>query len=158
MKLGKLPPREDARTLLIDNYFTRELPPPPAVIDLSSKVSSWPMYDNDKIGDCTCATAGHMIQLWSSLMGKQATPTTDQIVAMYEKVGRYDPDAGSGDDNPTDNGAVELDVLKWWRSHALDSYRIQAFAYVKPTENDHVRQTLQLFDGVYLGIALPTSA
>jgi hypothetical protein len=158
MKLGKLPPRDDGRTLLIGNYFTRELPPPPPAVDLTTKVKTWPMYDNDTIGDCTCATAGHMIQLWSALTGRMVMPTKDQIVGMYEKVGKYDPDAGSGDDNPTDKGAVELDVLKWWRNHSLDGYRVQAFAYVKPTENDHVRHTLQLFKGVYLGIALPDTA
>jgi hypothetical protein len=128
-------------------------------MDLSKNVNAWPMYSNDKIGDCTCAAAGHMIELWSALAtGKQVTPTDRQIVTMYEKVGGYNPHAGSGEDNPTDNGAVELDVLSWWRKHSLDGFKIHAFAFVKPTENDHVRQTLQLFDGVYLGINLPKTA
>src|SRR5205823_2369482 len=41
---------------------------------------------------------------------------------------------------------------------SLHGFRIQAFALVKPTDNDHVRQTLQLFDGVYIGLNLPKSA
>jgi hypothetical protein len=158
MKLGKLPYRPDDRTLLISNYITSLLPPAPPTLDLTTKVQAWPMYSNDKIGDCTCAAAGHMIELWSALTGKQVTPTDRQIVTMYEKVGGYNPNAGSPDNNPTDNGAVELDVLSWWHKNSLDGFKIQAFALVKPTENEHVRQTLQLFNGVYLGINLPKSA
>src|SRR5438034_426882 len=154
MKLGKLPYRADDRTLLIANYLTPQLPPPPPTLDFSTRVQTWPVFKNDAIGDCTCATAGHMIHLWSTITGTPTTPNDQQIVTMYEKVGGYDPNAGGGDNNPTDNGAVELDVLSWWRKNPLAGYKIQAFAFVKPTENDHVRQTLQLFDGVYLGLAL----
>ena len=64
MKLGKLPYREDSRTLFIANYLTPQLPPPPPALDLTRKVKAWPMYNNDQIGDCTCAAAGHMVELW----------------------------------------------------------------------------------------------
>jgi len=153
VKLGKLPYRHDDRTLRLANYLTPQLPPPPASVDLTHTVATWPMYRNDQLGDCTCAAAGHMVELWSAVTGKQVTPTDSQIVTMYEKVSGYTPG-----DPSTDNGAVELDVLNWWRKHGLDGYKIDAFALVTPSQNDNVRQALQLFDGVYLGLNLPRTA
>jgi hypothetical protein len=61
LKLGKSTARHDPRTLLLAAYVTPALPIPPASFDLTSKVSSWGMMDNDQIGDCTCAAAGHLL-------------------------------------------------------------------------------------------------
>jgi hypothetical protein len=153
VKLGKLPYRHDDRTLRLARYLTPQLAPPPPSLDLSGKIATWPIYDNDQIGDCTCAAAGHMVELWSAITGKPLTPSQRQVVTMYERVGGYKPG-----DPSTDNGAVELDVLNWWRHNGLDGYKIEAFALVTPAQNDNVRQALLLFDGVYLGLNLPKTA
>jgi hypothetical protein len=55
LKLGKQAVRHDARTLLLASCITPALPTPPASFDLTAKVHSWGMMDNDQIGDCTCA-------------------------------------------------------------------------------------------------------
>ena len=60
-RLGKKPAVFDSRTLRFGAYLTTTLPAPPAAVDWGKKVPSWPMYLNDKYGDCTCAAAGHMI-------------------------------------------------------------------------------------------------
>ena len=66
---------------------------------------------NDKIGDCTCAAAGHLIMEWTSLaQPKMFTPTDPQIVAAYSAITGYNPKTGAND-----NGAAELDVLNYWR-------------------------------------------
>src|SRR5260221_7180319 len=66
-KLGKLPAETDVRTLSLARYVDPAvLPPPPATLDLATRVPAWPMYANDRLGDCTTAAAGHMIQVWTA--------------------------------------------------------------------------------------------
>ncbi|MGZ4001578.1 MAG: hypothetical protein ACXVIY_13145, partial [Mucilaginibacter sp.] len=63
MKLGKSAPIHDPRTLLLANYIKTGLPPAPVQYTYASNIgpTKWGMMDNDKIGDCTCAAAGHLI-------------------------------------------------------------------------------------------------
>src|SRR5271156_5387958 len=58
-RLGKEPPVVDKRTLRFGKYLT--LPTPPPSVTYYEKVASWPMYYNNKYGDCTCAAAGHLV-------------------------------------------------------------------------------------------------
>ena len=52
-KLGKLPVRTDVRTLRLRRYVDpTRLPPPPETLDLTERVTEWPMYANDRVGDC----------------------------------------------------------------------------------------------------------
>ena len=60
---GKKPAVFDSRTLRLGAYLTSRLPAPPAAVDWGKNVSSWPMYLNDKYGDCTCAAVGHMLKI-----------------------------------------------------------------------------------------------
>ena len=58
VRLGKLPVRHDVRTLQLARYVdTAVLPAPPASYDETAHVHDWPMYANDRIGDCTCAAS-----------------------------------------------------------------------------------------------------
>ena len=68
-KLGKNPAVFDRRTLRFGDYVKPEVEPPPASVDYGARVDRWPMYDNDRYGDCTCAAAGHMIQSWTANAG-----------------------------------------------------------------------------------------
>src|SRR6266516_3811713 len=121
-KLGKLPVRTDVRTLLFAKYVDRTaLPVPPATLDLTPHVPEWPMYANDQLGDCTCAAAGHMIEAWTAAARGHATEITqDAVVNAFEHVKIVDPATG-------EEGAVELDVLKYWRAKGIGRHRIGAF-------------------------------
>ena len=67
LKLGKHAARHDPRTLLLASYATPALPAPPPKLDLTTKIKgAWGMMDNDQLGDCTCAAAGHLIMEWTS--------------------------------------------------------------------------------------------
>jgi hypothetical protein len=111
------------------------------------------MYKNDVIGDCTIASAAHMIELWTASTGAERSPTDEQVVAMYSAVTGYDPR------NPqTDQGAVELDVLNYWRKTGLAGDRIYAFVQVDPRNQHEFKAAMWLFGGLYLGLALPVSA
>jgi len=155
-KLGKLPPRHDARTLMLAKY-TVALPPPPAAVDWSRKLSALGMMKNDTLGDCTCAAIGHVIQTWTSQTTGEAIIPDAQIVELYERACGYDPS-----DPDSDQGGVEIDVLNYWRKSGVDGpngpHSLDAFAAVARRHHADVKDAVWLFGGAYIGLALPLSA
>jgi hypothetical protein len=152
-KLGKLPVRLDVRTLRLARYVDRTtLPPPPAQLDLTAHVTDWPMYANDRIGDCTIAAAGHMIEAWTAAARGAAVEVGEQAVLQaFEAVKITDPSTG-------EEGAVELDVLRYWRATGVGGHRIGAFAGVSLHDEQLVRTGAFLFGGAYIGLALPLTS
>ena len=61
VKLGRKRPAVPPKTLKLRRYLLKDLPPPPSSADWATPVKSWPMYMNNKIGDCTAAAGGHEI-------------------------------------------------------------------------------------------------
>ncbi len=152
-KLGKLPPRHDNRTLLLANYLTTALPEPPPVKNWALKAgSNWGMMLNDKLGCCTCSGAGHAIQTWTANESTEITIPDGAVLTAYERMG-YKPS-----DPSTDQGAVELDVLKMWKTSGIGGVKLAAFMATEPRNHQHVRQAVALFGGCYIGVALPISA
>jgi len=154
LKLGKQVARHDPRTLLLASYATAGLPAPPPTCDLTTKITSWGMMENDQLGDCTCAAAGHLIMEWLVNTGKQtATPTDEQIVAAYSAITGYNPTTGAND-----NGAVEIDVLNYWRQSGIAGHKIGAYVAVEPSNHVHIMDSVYMFEGCYIGLQLPLSA
>ena len=155
LKLGKQAARHDPRTLLLASYLTPALPTPPATCDLTQKVgSSWGMMDNDQIGDCTCAAAGHLLMEWTANAGKKMfTPTDKQIVAAYSAITGYNPVTGAND-----NGANEIDVLNYWRQTGIAGHKIGAYAATEPSNHTYIMDAVYVFEGCYIGLQLPISA
>ena len=151
LKLGKRPPVFDERTLLFGDYLKKaELPTAPPAENYGEKVAQWPMYANDRYGDCTCAAAGHMIQSWTASAGKEITPPEPSVVAFYEHF--------VGDPPPPDAGCNMLQVLKYWRSQGLDRHKVLAFAELGAKNLGQARTAVYLFGSVYIGVALPDFA
>jgi hypothetical protein len=152
-KLGKLPVRTDVRTLALARYVDRtQLPAPPPRLDLTTGVPEWPVYANDRIGDCTTAAAGHMIEVWSEAATGRAVEISERAVLdAFDHVKVVDPRTG-------EEGAVELDVLTYWRSTGIGGHTIGAFARVSVHDSELVRTGAFLFGGLYIGLALPLSA
>ncbi len=148
MKLGKLPPKFDNRTLLLSNYLTAALKAPPASVDYAKLVPTWPMMGNDQYGDCTCAAAGHMIEAWTANTGTEKTLTDSQILAAYNHFAHGNADAG----------ANMLDVLNYWRKTGIGSDKIHAFAQLEPQNDMQAQDSVFLFGSTYLGLALPDFA
>lgn len=154
VKLGKLPPRHDSRTLQLATYLdTTRLPPPPPSEDYASKIRSWPMMRNDAIGDCTTASAGHMIEQWTTYADKAFTPSDAQVVAAYSAITGYDPVTGAND-----NGAVLIEVLNYWRKTGIGGRKIVAYVGLEPHSHVDVKDAIMLFGNCSLGLALPVSA
>jgi hypothetical protein len=152
-KLGKLPVRTDARTLRLARYVDRvRLPPPPASLDLTAGVDDWPMYANDRIGDCTTAAAGHMIEVWTAEgRGRAVEIAEASVLHAFDRVKIVDPLTGEA-------GAVELDVLRDWRKHGIGGHRIGAYAAVALHDHQLTRTGAWLFGGLYIGLSLPLTA
>jgi hypothetical protein len=146
--------RHDPRALLMASYLTPALPAPPASFNLASKVHSWGMMANDQIGDCTCAAAGHLIMEWTVNAGKKMVTLSDkQIVAAYSAITGYNPVTGAND-----NGAVEVDVLNYWRQTGIAGHKIGAYVAVEPGNHTHIMDAVYILEGCYIGMQLPISA
>ena len=154
MKLGKNPARHDPRTLLMAHYLQPEaLPQLPASQEWTDKIQTWPMMANDRLGDCTCAAAGHLIEEWTTYSGTGVTLSDSDIIAAYSSITGYNPQTGQND-----NGAVELDVLKYWRKTGFSGHKISVFVGLEPGNHDHIKASVYIFGGCYIGLALPISA
>ena len=154
MKLGKRAPRHDPRTLQLANYLRLQaLPVLPAQENWGGKVTAWGMMENDHIGDCTCAAAGHLIEEWTSNVGQEVVPPDSAIVDAYSAITGYDPKT-----NSNDNGAVELDVLNYWRRTGIADRKIDAYVALEPGNHEHIRAAVYIFGGCYIGLALPVTA
>jgi hypothetical protein len=152
---GKRHAEHDARTLQLAKYVDA-LPPAPAKVDWTKGIRSWPMFLNDELGCCTVASAAHQIESWTQAAHHDEAVITDaDILAGYQAVGGYRP--GHPD---TDQGAIELRVLKYWRKHGFagGKHKISAFASVDPTSKTLMMDGLYLFGGIYTGFALPLTA
>jgi hypothetical protein len=162
VKLGKRAPRLDDRTLKLSNYFLPSLPLPPLSVDYTGGVTSFGMMLNDNLGNCTIAAVGHAEQIWSIAAdgpNSELTVPDALILEKYQQWCGYNPA-----DPSTDLGGVEIDVLNSWRSRGFHPsshphhHPLIAYADPDPMNLVHVRQAIQLFGGVYIGLQLPISA
>lgn len=153
VKLGKAEVKHDDRTKLFAKFVDPSvLPPIPGSFALPKRPRTWEMYYNDKYGDCTCASAGHMITGWSFTSGKNLVPRPEDVLSLYETQGFVPTDPN------TDNGAYCLDVLNEWRHNGLGGDKIEAYVKIDHRNVQQVKTAIYLFGGVYLGVALPRSA
>lgn len=152
MKLGKRSPRKDGRTFRLARYLA-DLPSPPESVDYTAGIKEWGMMLNDQLGDCTIAAIGHAIQVWTANLGSEVTVSDDVILKAYEDWDGYNPT-----DPSTDQGGVEIDVLNNYRKSGLDGHQLLAYADPAPKNTTHIRQSIQLFAGVYIGLSLPLTA
>jgi len=121
-KLGKLPVRTDVRTLRLRRYVDpSKLPPPPAELDLTERVNEWPMYANDRIGDCTTAAAGHMIEAWTAAAVGQAIEISESsVLTAFDAVKIVDPRSGEESDSSTCSGRTPSTASGWpWAPSSL---------------------------------------
>lgn len=138
------------------------LPASPAFVDRESAVKSWPMYMNDKIGDCTVAGVLHAVSSMTAFSGVVpggAMFTDDEAVKIYSAVSGYDPVSGAND-----NGATLADVCKYMvHTGAVDVngrvHKLAAWAEIGDYTNLRLlKRVCNAFGSVYLAIDCPYSA
>jgi hypothetical protein len=152
-RLGKLPVRTDVRTLALARYVdSSRLPSPPDAFEETSGVDSWPMYANDRIGDCTTAAAAHMIEAWTAAgQGHTILLSERDVLDAFDDVKLTDPVTG-------EDGAIELDVLRYWRKTGIGGHDIGAYARVAVWDQRLVQTAAWLFGGLYIGLQMPQTA
>ena len=152
-KLGRLPVRHDPRTLRLRDYLPRALPPPPASAQWDHGIVNWGMMGNDRIGDCTCAAIGHAIQMATANTASEITLPDAQIIAAYSAITGYNPVTGAND-----NGANELDVLRYWQTVGVGGHKAVAYAACDIADQADIEDCINLFGFAYIGFLVPASA
>jgi hypothetical protein len=147
-RLGRKAAKFDKRTLRLARYLAPNLKPPHSIA-WQGKVQDWGMMKNDELGDCTCAAAGHCIMNWTANAGVLVRPSDESILTAYKAVGGYVPG-----DPSTDNGAIELDVLKYWQKVGVAGHKIGAYVSINPKNIQHMKVATWLFGAVYTGVML----
>ncbi len=118
------------------------------------------MFGNDRIGDCTCAAVGHLLEAWSANEGVETVPSDASILSAYSSITGYDPATGRND-----TGADLLSVCQFWAkqgsakmSGGIAGNVLSAFAEVPAGSQYAWQQAIYLFGGLYIGLNLPESA
>lgn len=155
MKLGRTKPATKSAHIALATFAAEPLPPAPPTFDGSELVmqgGGYPLFGNDKYGDCTCVATAHLMMTIAAAKADRSVGFTDE-----EVIGTY-LQLGDGEDE----GLVETDVLK-----AVSSV---GFPIPDPTDHwlghvsiDHhdvelVKQCIALFGGAYIGAELPVTA
>ncbi len=150
--LGKLAKISDPRTLNLKAYLAT-LPQVPKTCAWIDKVPDWGMLGNDRVGDCTIASALHLMMLWYSEQGTQLICDGNNAISEYSKITGYKPG-----DPSTDQGAVCLGVLKAWRNDGICGFKINSFVETYAHELDLLRAAIYIFGGVYAGVGISHTA
>lgn len=147
MMLGRLPPKRSYKIPSLSKY-TRAiaLPQPPVVC--TPPCVSFGMCLNDQIGDCTIAGVAHLIQLWNGNVLTDA-----QVLTAYEQIGGYDPAKPD-----SDQGCAETDVLTAWMTSGISNDTLAGYTSLNVTDLDEIRDAINWFGAVYIGLNLPQSA
>ncbi len=53
---------------------------------------------------------------------------------------------------------MEIDVLNYWRKNGVANHKIDAYVALEPRNHAHIKASVYLFGGAYIGLALPLSA
>jgi hypothetical protein len=167
-KLGKLPndpekPRLKLTRAHVDafllEHFIMANPAPPSIVDDISQVQNYPMYGNDRYGDCVWAMIGHHIQVSTRLgIGSEVDVTDDALLKGYSDVTGFDPS-----DPNSDQGTVIQDALDYWRKTGINKPdgskdKILAFVQVDHTDRGLLADCIHLFGPGLKGFEFPDSA
>ncbi len=159
LKLGKLDPVFDRRTLQLKTVL-RELPPIPEVHDEDKFLNlniPYPMFANDKWGDCVIAARAHQTLRFEGFEQKQVLSITDdEVLREYWREGG----ANCWNKHP-DRGLVMLYSLKFWRMGWRASgrtYKIYAFGQIDHNDYNDIKASIYLLGGASGGIAVSESA
>lgn len=133
---------------------------PPGPVDRASRVKSWPMYLNDKIGDCTVAAMAHALGAMSVYAGYPEVLFSDAVIQQaYSAVSGYDPATGAND-----NGATLASVCQYMTSTGTKDttgkvHKLAGWAEIKNFRDyATIRSALYTFGTVYVAYNLPKSA
>lgn len=153
-KFGRKRPAVVAEKTPFWGALMATLPTPPNAANYVAPNSllGWMMM-NDTLGDCTVAQAGHATGIWEANAKRPFVFPDSEIIPFYSAVSGYvlgDP--------TTDNGADEVTVMNYWRSHGLfrdGSHKLSAWSPVDAADELDIKTALWLFESISLCAELP---
>lgn len=162
LKLGKLAPKHNPKTLKFSTFLKKgALAPPPVKVWREYKIpaDAWQMFGNDLMGDCTCAAVAHQLMLVTAHTGKMVVPELKDVLKMYMTISGFNPALSDSEgNNPTDGGAAITDALDYWQTVGLAGHKILGWAQIDHKNLLHRNQGVYIFGANNVGVQLPQSA
>jgi hypothetical protein len=154
LRLGRIQAPPDPRNLRLAAYTTPDLPAPPDAVNWLRKVKTWPMYGNDRVGDCEVCACAHAEQAFSVYgAGSEYTASEADVFAAYSAITGYDPATGDND-----TGVRTLDMLGYWRTTGIGGRKITAYVEVNVRDRVEVKSAVALGGGLLVGVDMPLAA
>ena len=154
MKFGRNRPLARGFRFKFASYALAALPTAPATCNFAVKLALAILADimgNDTRGNCTCAAIYHYIGVVTANVGAAFHATLQQVIALYEKVGGYNPN-----DPSTDQGADEVTVLNYCVENPLaDGTKALGWLEIDGDNIDEIKSAINLFEGALLTLELP---
>lgn len=157
LKLGRKPNDPSKPRIRLAAHLNVASPPPDEA--MWTGVPDWGVLMNDQLGDCTCAGDGHLAEILTFYgQGTETVITDAEVLAAYEAVGGYDPNAGPPGSNPTDQGATVQAALGYLRKPGIGGVAIAAFAEVDPGNLTEIKAACAELGPLSAGVNLPAVA
>lgn len=154
-KRGRLPTKQDPRTLMASRYIRPSLMPPSREIHYGSLLRQYDMLANDVAGDCVPAAALHAVQDFTANANRATfLPSRAMALSAYHDVAGYIE--GQAD---TDKGVEPLTFMNYWRDHGIGAlassngqvilpHKIGGYLQIDPTNLTEMQLAIELFGGV----------
>ncbi len=148
LKLGKKPARAwdgGSRFRLARYADPAALPPLPENFGHDKLISSWPMFANDRYGDCVWAGAAHESMLLAKEAGQSVAFTDANVLSDYAAVTGFNPD-----DSSTDQGTDMQVAASYRRTKGIvdatgKRHAIAAYLSVDPANTQHILLAAYMF-------------
>jgi hypothetical protein len=159
--LPKLGHRAGHRPRLdLANYIHREAPAVPPAVNRSHQEHNFPMYLNDRLGDCGEAMTAHGIEAFHLDAETAVPPFADgDVEKLYEQVGGYVPG-----EPETDKGTDNHVLVEHWKKPGVacaadgSVHKIVASLAVDPKNVELNQRAIWEFVVLFRAIALPQTA
>lgn len=154
LNLGWVKAPRDPRNLTFAQFTTPELPAPPPKVNWMSRVPGWPLYGNNRIGNCEVCACAHAVQAFTAYgAGREVIIPEPDVIAAYSAITGYNPATGQ-----PDPGITSLDMLGHWRKNGVGGHRITAYVEVDVRDRDEVKSALSVGGALLVGADMPLSA
>lgn len=159
MKLGKLPARKNSVSFRFRDYLSvSTLPSPPARAGHQNLIVTWGMLGNDQYGDCVLAGGDHETMLWNKEASKTVNFSPDTALADYGAITGFNKN-----DPSSDQGTDMATAASYRRKTGLidangKRHTVSAYLAITPGNKLELKQAIELFSNVGIGIQFPSSA
>lgn len=146
-QLGRLPSKQDTRTLKLADYLAPLLPRPPQAVNWYRALpeNSWGVMGNARLGNCVICTAAHIIDAAEANESEDYLPIPDEVVIDLS----YEMDATQG--------YTILERLKHWRKTGMFESQIEAFVQAPLHDTNLLKNIIYIFGHADIGVWMPSA-